>query len=132
VPAGWQQKAGSAKALHYTFGTGSEIYLGQLGNDLLANVNVWRGSLGQAPLDAPGLAALPKTELLGPDAVLLDIAGKMEDQFSGKKIDDARMLLAAGVRDGTLVFVKCVGKASEIGPQREAFVKFCASIRRAP
>jgi hypothetical protein len=132
VPAGWLSKAGSAKALHHTFGTGSEIYLGQLGNDLLANVNVWRGALGQAPLDAAGLAALPKTELLGPDAVLLDVAGKLEDQFSGKKLDDARMLLAAGIRDGTLVFVKCVGPATEIGPQREAFVKFCASIRRAP
>ena len=88
--------------------------------------------MGQAPLDAAGLAALPKAELLGPDAVLLDMQGKLEDQFSGKKIDDARMLLVAGVRDGTLVFVKCVGPQGEVGPQRAAVLQFCASIRRAP
>jgi hypothetical protein len=132
VPKDWQPKANSSKALHYSFGQGSEIYLGQLGNDLLANINVWRGSLGQPPIEAADLVTMPKVELLGPDAVLLEITGKLEDPFTGKKLDDARLLLAAGVRDGTLVFVKCLGPASEVLAQRAAFVQFCESIRRAP
>jgi len=47
------------------------------------------------------------------------------------KIPAAQLLLAARVDGTTITFCKLVGPQLEVAAQRDAFVQFCGSIRRA-
>ena len=50
--------------------------------------------------------------------------------MSGDEVRSARALVAAR-RDGdTITFCKLVGPGAEVSEQRDAFVKFCNSVRR--
>ncbi|MCC7396582.1 MAG: hypothetical protein IT455_05895 [Planctomycetes bacterium] len=131
VPADWQPLARSRKELHHSFGTDGEVYVDALGGDLRQLLDIWRGEIGQAPIADTEFAALPKTTLLGGDAVQLDLTGTF-DSSSGKHIDSARMLVVAR-RDGDMnVFVKLVGDAAVVAAQEPAFSTFCSSLRRKP
>lgn len=130
VPSGWQPKAGSNRELHYTFGADGEVYLSQLGGDLRPMLDIWRGEMGlEASTDAEW-QALAKVSLLGQQGVLLDLSGAYRG-MSGKQIADARLLVAAALVDGAVVFVKLVGSSTDVAPHAESFATFCASIRRS-
>jgi hypothetical protein len=101
-----------------------------LGGDIRQILDIWRGEMKQQPFTDAEYAALPKTPLLGTDAVLMDIRGDYEGMTSRKKIAGARLLVAAAVVEGTVVFVKLVGGAADVEAQREPFLAFLASIRR--
>ena len=47
------------------------------------------------------------------------------------EIPDARLLIAARSDGTTITFCKLVGPKDEVDAQRDAFVQFCGSIRRA-
>lgn len=131
VPAAWTAKAGSARPLHHTFGQDGEVYVSQIGGTLQQNVDIWRGEMGQGPMDAAGMAALPTVSMLGGQAVLLDQAGDFRS-MTGKQMPGARMLVAA-LQDGSaVVFAKLVGRADDTAAQIDAFRAFCATVRRAP
>ena len=130
VPAGWSAKAGTSRALHHTFGADGEVYLSQLGGTLKQNIDIWRGEMSLAPLTDAEFAALPKAAFLGDDSVLLDVAGNFQS-MSGKKIDGARMLVAARLDAQTITFAKLVGAAADTTAQVDAFRAFCGSVRRA-
>jgi len=50
--------------------------------------------------------------------------------MTGQQIADARVLVAAR-RDGdTITFCKLVGPSVEVSAQRDAFVRFCGTVRR--
>ena len=131
VPAGWTVKAGSQRLLHYTFGGDGEVYLNQLGGSLKQTLDIWRGGMQLPALSDAEFQALPKVPMLGTEGTLLDIAGNYSD-ISGKQVEGARVLVAAQVDGNAITFVKLVGKAVEVEVQREAFLQFCASLRRAP
>lgn len=130
VPAGWTAKAGTSRALHHTFGADGEVYLSQLGGTLKQNIDIWRGEMSLAPLTDAEFAALPKAAFLGDDSVLLDVAGNFQS-MSGKKIDGARMLVAARLDAQTITFAKLVAAAADTTAQVDAFRAFCGSVRRA-
>lgn len=130
APAGWRAKAGSSKWHHHEFGAGGEVYMSQLGGGMKDTLDIWRGEMGQAPMPADGLAALPKAAFLGDDAVLLDLRGDFRS-FSGKQIPGARMLVAAREENGAITFVKMVGIVGDVDAQADAFRSFCASARKA-
>jgi hypothetical protein len=132
VPVGWQPKANAIKELNYVLPQGTEIYLGELSGDLPSLVTVWRGQMGQDPIDEAGVKKLPTARLLGADGVLIDLEGTLNDVTSGRTKPGYRMLLVALAQGGSTTFVKCLGPASEVGAQREAFLTFCGSIRRQP
>lgn len=129
VPAGWTAKAGSSKWLHHTLVGDGEVYVSQLGGGLKGSVDIWRGEMGQAPIDDADFKALAKVPMLGGESVLLDLTGDHRS-MSGKQLPGARMLVAAQESGGTIVFAKLVGKAADVEAQRAAFLAFCASIRR--
>lgn len=129
VPAGWAPVAGSSRDLHYKIGEQTEFYLSGMGGDLRPMLDIWRSEMGQAPIDDAGLAALPKVSLLGAEAVVLDQAGDFTS-MTGRKLAAARSLVVAGKQGAAITFVKCVGPAAEVGPQRDAILQAIATIRR--
>ena len=110
----------------------AECYLtflpGDGGGDL-PNVNRWRGEMGQPPIDAAGVAALPRTTLLGAPAIRTDLTGSFTG-MSGQKIVEARMLGVLLTKQGMpgALFVKFIGPANVIGDQTDEFDAFVASI----
>lgn len=129
VPAGWTPKAGTTKLLHHTFGGDGEVYLSQLGGDLRAMLDVWRGEVGLTAATDAEFAAVGKLPMLGGEGVLLDVAGDWKSTI-GKQIAGARLLVGA-YKDGTaIVFVKLVGSAADVAAQVDGFKAFCASLRR--
>ncbi|MBK8098433.1 MAG: hypothetical protein IPK26_15090 [Planctomycetes bacterium] len=129
VPAGWAPVAGSSRDLHYKIGEQTEFYLSGMGGDLRPMLDIWRSEMGQGPIDEAGLAALPKVSLLGTEAVVLDQTGDFTS-MTGRKLAAAQSLVVAGKQGAAITFVKCVGPAAEVAPQREAILQAIATIRR--
>ncbi|MCA8952673.1 MAG: hypothetical protein KDE27_24385, partial [Planctomycetes bacterium] len=134
VPAAWQPKAGSPRSLHHAFGAAGdgEVYVSQLSGDIRPMLGVWRAELGDTtPLGDAEFAALPKCEMLGPDALWLDMTGNYDNPMSGRKIPNARSIVAVRNDGGTITFAKLIGPATDVMAEVEAFRTFCASLRRS-
>ncbi len=123
APEGWRE--GPAKQMRLvTFvpaeTTGVECYvtvLSGVAGGLEANVNRWRGQLGQTPLSAADLAALTVLPVLGRDARLVEIDG------------GASSLLGLVCELGPqTVFVKMTGPTEVLRAERERFLSFCKSL----
>jgi hypothetical protein len=130
IPTGWTAKPGTSRALHHSFGADGEVYLSQLGGGLKPTLDIWRNEMGLGPMSDADFAALPKAAFLGDDSVLLDLSGNFQS-MSGKKIDGARMLVAARLDGQTITFAKLIGTAADTGAQVDAFRAFCGSVRRS-
>jgi len=129
APEGWTAKQGSRRELHHTFGSGSELYVSQLGGALRQTLDIWRFELQLEAMSDEEFAALPKALFLGDDAVLMDLSGDWRG-MTGAQVEDARVLVAARLDGDTITFCKLVGPSAEVGAQRDAFVRFCGSVRR--
>jgi hypothetical protein len=92
-----------------------------------ANLNRWRGQMGQAAMDETQLAALPRIACLGQEAPLLLVEGTYTGMGGPARADS---LFAGTVvqSEGKTVFVKCVGPKSLVEPQLDAFKAFCKSL----
>ena len=133
TPEGWTKKEGR-RILNHTFGSGSELYISQLGGTLRQSLDIWRGEVSVAgkrlsPLTDDEFKNLSKALFLGEDAVLMDLAGNFQG-MTGARIESARLLVAARLDGTTITFCKLVGPQSEVDAQRDAFVQFCGSVRR--
>lgn len=129
APAGWSAVAGSRRAAHHRFGAQSEVYVSQLGGDLRQTLDIWRFEFELEAMTDAEFEALPRVSFLGDDALLIDLSGDWRG-MSGDEVRSARALVAAR-RDGdTITFCKLVGPGAEVSEQRDAFVKFCNSVRR--
>ncbi|MFO1078716.1 MAG: hypothetical protein U1E73_13410 [Planctomycetota bacterium] len=131
IPAGWAPKAGSNKPLHHSFGADGEVYVSELSGDVRQMLEIWRGELGQPPMTDAQFAALPRCEMLGPNAWLLDIQGDYVG-MSGKRIAGARELVAVQKEGNAITFAKLLGAGADVAAQVDAFRAFCASLRRNP
>ena len=74
--------------------------------------------------------ALPKALFLGDDAVMMDVAGDYAGMI-GEPIQNARLLIIARTAGGSIEFCKMLGSAADVAAQRDAFVQFCGSVRKA-
>ena len=109
----------------------SWCYASQLAGDaggLDANVNRWRREMGQGTLDSAAIQALPKLEVLGTQAPLLDLTGDFAGT-GGPSLKGARMYGIVCERGDHVIFVKMVGPADTLPGQRERFVQFCTSLQ---
>jgi hypothetical protein len=129
TPEGWVAKQNSRRVLHHTFGRNSELYVSQLGGTLRQTLDIWRFELQLDAMSEQEYAALPKTMFLGDDAVLMDLTGNWRG-MTGAQIEDARVLVAARVDGNTITFCKLVGPKDEVDAQRDAFVRFCGTVRK--
>ncbi|MCB9868551.1 MAG: hypothetical protein H6837_01765 [Planctomycetes bacterium] len=121
-PASWAKIEGHPMRL-VTYGTSgggkcSVTVLPGAAGGLPDNVNRWLGQIGAAPLDAAGIAALPKVKALGAEHPMVAGYGKTDG------------VVATVVRvQGDSVFVKLEGKSDVVRAEANNFVKFCASLR---
>ena len=89
---------------------------------LAANVNRWRGEMGQVPLDETAIAGLPKRTLVGMEGTYVDIEGDFSGgRSSGGPIPNARMLGLILQGPQSSLFMKFTGPADVVGQNKAAF-----------
>jgi len=124
LPDGWQRGGDRQMRLAtFTHENGCECVVSAFPGDtggLLANLNRWRGQLGQEALDAAAVAALPKLPILGRMATLIRIDGG-----EGK----GSMLGAVAPQAEETVFVKLTGPTAAVEAATPAFLALCRSLR---
>jgi len=133
-PEGWTEAPARAMR-EVTFHAGAdgevECYVSILGGaagDAEANINRWRGQMGQSPLTAAEIGEFKRIAVLGQDAPLVEIEGSYRG-MGGEALEEALMLGSMAALEGQTVFVKMVGPRSAVAAQREAFIQFCRSLR---
>jgi len=94
---------------------------------VLANINRWRGQMGQGDLTEDEVAALPKYSVLESEAVFIEIEGNFVG-MSGDEIRDAGFLGLIGSAGTGTLFVKMTGAGDVIRAEREHFIDFCESL----
>lgn len=129
VPPGWQSQQGTGmRLLRYQAGEKTEAYLGRIGGELAALLDVWRGEMGLQGMSEAERNALSKVPMLGSDAVLLELQGEWRG-MSGE-LKDAAMLVAAQKQGSGVVFAKMVGPAATVAAQKPSFLAFCAGLEQ--
>jgi hypothetical protein len=132
VPAGWQRAGDQPMRLvTYVIGSGeTECYISPLsgtGGGVAANLNRWLGQMGQQPMDADAIAALPKLSVLGQEVALMETSGTYSGMRGGTKPGYA--LVAVFVpSSGTSYSVKLIGPEEEVAANKAAFIAFCESL----
>jgi len=133
APADWKEKPRSAirKGSYAVPGPdGAEADLsitafpGDVGGEL-ANLNRWRGQIDLPPItEADVPAAVTRQSHDGLDLVIVD--------FSNPKAEKAQRILGALVaHDGATWFFKLMGSDAVVGAQKDAFMKFLATVKPA-
>jgi hypothetical protein len=110
----------------------AECYLTLLNGDaggLAANVNRWRTQMSQPALSADEIAALPRCELLGREAVLLDVEGTWTGMSGADRAEGRRLVGALLVQPDGSAFLKMVGPAELIAGEVERFKAVARSLR---
>jgi hypothetical protein len=92
-----------------------------------ANLNRWRGQMGQPPLSPEEIAALPALTVLGQEAKVLDVQGDYTG-MDGRAHTNQRMLAIAVLHKGFGIFVKLTGPAEEVAAEKSNFAAFCESL----
>jgi len=95
---------------------------------MAANLNRWRQQMGQAPLGAEEIAALPTAEVLGGKGTFVTITEGDFSGDSGEAVKGAALLGFIVERPNDWVFVKMRGPAAEVLPELEKFEAFCRSL----
>lgn len=133
MPSGWQQKPpSSARPLNYQVGRdpNAEAYFTTLssgGGGLVPNVNRWRAQMSLPELSEEEVAQLPKKELLGHEAVYLNLDGTFSSMGSEPK-ENYKMLGLIAIEGDTAFFAKMTGPAPILEGQEENFLAFAESI----
>lgn len=127
APAGWRPKpAGTMRQASFVVSGegGAEVdisvtsFPGDTGG-LLANVNRWRGQIGLAPIDEPGLGAITEQRSFGgKEFVVVHCAGNGQ-----------RFLAAIHPRGGATWFFKMMGDDHLTAAQMPVFLQFLDSVR---
>jgi hypothetical protein len=111
--------------------TGTECYitvLGGSGGGVEPNLNRWRQQMGQTALDAKGIDALEKIQVLGREAKLIEVAGNFTD-MQGNQVESAALLGVVLPIEGALLTIKMTGPKDVIEKERDRFLAFCRSLR---
>ncbi|MBX7258470.1 MAG: hypothetical protein K1Y02_19055 [Candidatus Hydrogenedentes bacterium] len=92
------------------------------------NINLLRRQMGQEPLDAAGVEALPKVTVLGQPSPFLEVQGAYTG-MDGSKRENYLMYAVVSPADERTVFVKLTGPEAEVKAERDRFVAFCESLK---
>jgi len=130
-PAGWNRApASSMRLVSFSIGKATECYVTVLegaAGGFEANVNRWRQQMGQPPLDAAALAALPAVPMLGATGRLVQIRGDFTGMDGATR--HGSMLIGALCEMGAqTVFVKMTGPEAEVRGELSRFEAFCRSL----
>jgi hypothetical protein len=131
TPPGWTRgPASPMRIVTFKIGRATECYVTVLdgaGGGLGANINRWRDQMGQPPLDAGAVAALPAIPMLGGTGRWVQIRGDFTG-MDGATRDRFMLLGAVCERGGRTVFVKMTGPETEVRQETSRFEAFCRSL----
>jgi hypothetical protein len=134
APSEWEVRSGHQMRV-VTYGPkdspDTECYvfvLSGAGGGLEANVARWCQQMGQPPLDAAAIEALPTIKVFGRDAKLVEINGNYTD-MQGNQSAESEMLGVICELPAALVTVKMTGPKDIVEREKERFVAFCGSLR---
>lgn len=135
APEGWKRKPVESAMRVVTFAASPSgrtecvvFVLRGDGGGVVANLNRWRGQVGQPPLSPEAIGDLPRIQVLGRRVPLLDARGDFDDGMGGPRRGDQGLLGVVRLLDEHALFVKMVGPAEEVAAQKDAFVAFCRSL----
>lgn len=135
LPGGWSELEPTALRLVNLRVAGdehAECYLTTLsgaGGGLAANVNRWRSQMGQPALSEAEIAALPRREWLGREAVLLAVDGTFGG-MSGENAAENWRLEGLLLVDATKSwFLKLTGPRERVLAEHERFLQLAASMQ---
>jgi len=134
VPEGWETlPTGGMRAAAFRIGQRGEcsltILAGSAGG-VEANVNRWRAQMGLSPMTAEEIQSLPTVNILGVQAPFVELRGTFSG-MAGQTEPNWVLLGAICLLPDSAVFVKATGPEEDLLPQREAFLAFCDSLRKA-
>jgi len=139
TPPGWTQAPpatggmGGMRLVDMRFGPNGEgecflsVIQGEAGG-LDANVNRWRTQMGQPPYTAEELAALPKKDLFGREAIYLDFEGDFKNVGQSSAQQGYRLLGLVQQTPQFTLFVKMTGPKDLVQANATAFEQFAQSI----
>lgn len=138
TPEGWQEGAPSQmRLIDLKFGPKQEgeCYLsampGQAGG-LAANINRWRGQMGQPALTEDEINKLPRKTLLGTDAHFVTIDGDFKGVGAEAAQSGYRMLGIIQQAPELTIFIKMTGPKDIVEKNATAFDAFCGSVKFRP
>lgn len=135
TPDGWERQLGAPmRDLSFTFGENGEgeCYLSRLpgaGGGLVANVNRWRGQMGQEPMTEEEIANLPSKTLFGLEGTFVDVSGDFSGMGAAEAQKNYRMLGVILTSEAGAVFVKMTGPADLVQENEANFHHFCATLQ---
>jgi hypothetical protein len=134
TPEGWVELApASMRQANFLAGGDprAECYLtllpGEAGG-LVANVNRWRSQMSLPPLDATEVASLPRAELFGGAAALLDLDGTWTGMGGAESAGAYHMLGLLHIGPEGSRFLKLIGPTDVVEAQRESFFALAVSF----
>ncbi len=92
------------------------------------NVNRWRGEMGQAPLPDVAIDELPRISVFSDEACFLEVEGEYRGMGTDPLGDALLLGVVAQVADHR-IFIKMVGKRSDVESEKSNFIAFCKSLR---
>ncbi|GMV99699.1 MAG: hypothetical protein AMXMBFR84_08380 [Candidatus Hydrogenedentota bacterium] len=101
------------------------------GGGMAENINRWRGQMGQPAYSPAEIDALPKSTLLGREAVLVSFDGEYSGMGGGPGKPNFTLTGIILNLPNAGVFVKMVGPKETIAAEADKFVAFCQSLRLA-
>lgn len=135
LPAGWSELEPTALRLVNLRVAGdehAECYLTTLhgaGGGLSANVNRWRSQMGQPALGEAELAALPRQEWLGRQAVRIAIDGTFGGMSGENAAENWRLEGLLLVDASKSWFLKFTGPRERVLAEHERFLQLAASMQ---
>lgn len=132
VPSGWKEiPGGQFLVAKFTIGEGptpTAVNVSMSAGDgggLLANVNRWRGQLGQAPwTDADLQKQVAEIPLTAGKATVVEMSGT--DARTSKSATVVGAIVPQG---GQTWFYKLMGDAASVASQKEAFTQFVKGVK---
>ena len=109
----------------------AECYLTVIpgGGSLRDNIDRGCKQMDATPPTDEELIALPRVPLLGALSSRFQVDGTYTDSFTGRKIEDARMVVHLLPVGESTLFLKAIGPRSLLTEQSDALSSFTASIR---
>lgn len=138
VPAGWERlPPSSMRALSLRIPGGADgdgdVSVSWAGGDVAGNVNRWLRQFEAPALDEAAIDMLPRGQLAGGPAVVVEARGRFDGGMGGGPARDGQALLGmVSLLPGRdRLFAKLVGPEALVRAQREAFDTFCRTLVRA-
>lgn len=132
-PPGWEAELSKTEYRDVTFRKdGLEMYVSRARGTVSSNVNRWALQLQMAPLDDAQLAALPRLDAMGGQAVIFEGEGSFRGMMDKEARSGQRMLATVipmpGSTDGDIVTVKLTGPEGPVAAARSDFESLVTSL----